>query len=84
MTGGLSKNYHGVGIGPLSKILAVNGNINSEYQLCTYRKRTYNHEQLIMTDFTYLDEVITTNCGSINVPKIPLMTFLEIVISYFF
>jgi hypothetical protein len=23
MTGGLSKNFHGVGIGPLSKILAV-------------------------------------------------------------
>ena len=25
MTGALSKNFHGVGIGPLSKILAVNG-----------------------------------------------------------
>ena len=25
MTGKLSKNFHGVGIGPLSKILAVNG-----------------------------------------------------------
>ena len=37
MTGKLSKNFHGVGIGPLSKILAVNrdfevddlGNVNS-------------------------------------------------------
>ena len=28
MTGELSKNYHGVGIGPLSQILAVNRNIN--------------------------------------------------------
>ena len=26
MTGELSKNFHGVGIGPLSKILAVNDN----------------------------------------------------------
>ena len=25
MTGGLSKNFHGVGVGPLSKILAVKG-----------------------------------------------------------
>ena len=27
MTGGLSKNFHGVGIGPLSEILAVNSSI---------------------------------------------------------
>ena len=27
MTGKLSKNFHGVGIGPLSKILAVNRNL---------------------------------------------------------
>ena len=31
MTGGLSKNFHGVGIGPLSKILAVKVKISQNF-----------------------------------------------------
>ena len=34
MTGKLSKNFHGVGIGPLSKILAVNSKIFIGVILC--------------------------------------------------
>jgi hypothetical protein len=32
MTGALSKNFHGVGIGPLSKILAVKGISGNMYK----------------------------------------------------
>ena len=39
MTGGLSKNFHGVGIGPLSKILAVKS-----------KKLLYSKEKLKVQD----------------------------------
>ena len=40
MTGGLSTNFHGVGIGPLSKILAVKSGIYNTY---LYEFRTHGY-----------------------------------------
>ena len=45
MTGKLSKNFHGVGIGPLSKILAVNGNLRFSNISIVLTKKTTGNKQ---------------------------------------
>ena len=48
MTGKLSKNFHGVGIGPLSKILAVKGSAAGQNKL------TFVYKFFIIVDSKYL------------------------------
>ena len=76
MTGGLSKNFHGVGIGPLSKILAVKlseksckqGKKRETYDLFVFQnnniKISYSSLVIIEKTNVFIQSVYSSKCVS--------------------
>ena len=84
MTGKLSKNFHGVGIGPLSNILAVkvSGTIMHKIK-CYFKKDTDSY--LILFYFkvsgTMMHKIKCTDCEELRKCNIIHQTGLKVVLS---